>query len=60
MSDHESEGENKVTTRMGIENGEVVVFWSELIATIRFEPDSADEFADVIKACAQQAREMKG
>ena len=60
MSDHESEGENKVTTRIGVENGEVVIFWSELIATIRFEPDSADEFADVIKACAQQAREMKG
>lgn len=59
MSDHESEGENKVTTRMGIENGEVVIFWSELIATIRFEPDSADEFADAIKARAQQAREMK-
>ena len=60
MSDHESEGENKVTTRMGIENGEVVVFWSELIATIRFEPDSADEFADALKVLAQQAREMKG
>lgn len=60
MSDYESEGENKVTTRMGIENGEVVIFWSELIATIRFEPDSADEFADAIKAFAQRAREMKG
>lgn len=60
MSDHESEDENKVTTRMGVENGEVVIFWSELIATIRFEPDSADEFADAIKARAQQAREMKG
>jgi uncharacterized protein YheU (UPF0270 family) len=59
MSDHESEDENKVTTRMGVENGEVVIFWSELIATIRFEPDSADEFADAIKARAQQAREMK-
>lgn len=60
MSDHESEGENKVTTRMGIENGEVVIFWSELIATIRFDPDSADQFADTIKAYAQRVREMKG
>lgn len=56
MSDHESEGENKVVTRMGIENGEVVIFWSELIATIRFDPDSADQFADAIKEKAQQAR----
>jgi len=60
MSDHESEGENKVTTRMGVENAEVVIFWSELIATIRFDPDSADEFADAIKILAKKAREMKG
>ncbi len=59
MSDYESEGENKVVTRMGIENGEVVIFWSELIATIRFDPDSADQFADAIKKHAQQARDLK-
>jgi uncharacterized protein YheU (UPF0270 family) len=58
MSDHESEGENKVVTRMGVENGEVVIFWSELIATIRFDPDSADKFADAIKEKAQQARDL--
>lgn len=58
MSDHESEGENKVVTRMGIENGEVVIFWSELIATIRFDPDSADQFADAIKEKAQEARNL--
>ncbi|MCH7987834.1 MAG: hypothetical protein IID46_01650 [Planctomycetes bacterium] len=58
MSDHESEGENPVTTRMGIENGEVVIFWSELIATIRFDPDSADQFADAIKEKAQEARNL--
>jgi len=58
MSDHESEGENKVITRMGIENGEVVIFWSELIATIRFDPDSADQFADAIKEKAQEARRL--
>lgn len=59
MSDHESEGENPVTTRMGIENGEVVIFWSELIATIRFDPNSADQFADEIKRLAQKARDLK-
>lgn len=59
MSDHESEGENKVITRMGIENGEVVIFWSELIATIRFDPDSADQFADAVKVFAQRARDLK-
>jgi len=58
MSDHKSEGENKVVTRMGIENGEVVIFWSELIATIRFDPDSADQFADAIKEKAQEARNL--
>jgi hypothetical protein len=58
MSDHESEGENKVITHMGVENGEVVIFWSELIATIRFDPDSADQFADAIKEKAQEARNL--
>ncbi len=59
MSDYESEGDNKVITRMGIEDGKVVIFWSELIATIRFDPDSADQFADAIKKHAQQARDLK-
>jgi hypothetical protein len=56
MSDYESDDENKVVTRMGVENGKVVIFWSELIATIRFEPDSADQFADAIKKQAEIAR----
>ena len=43
---------------MGIENGEVVIFGSELIATIRFDPDSADQFADAIKEKAQEARNL--
>ncbi len=58
MSDSDEEG---LTTAMGIENGEVVIFWPtrEDAPVLRFDPETADQFADKIKETAQKARDMR-
>lgn len=52
------EDEGAITTAIGIENGRVMIIWPKPITWIAFDPDTADQFADRIKARAQQAREM--
>ena len=52
--------EGGITTAIGIEDGRVMIIWPKPITWIAFDPDSADQFADRIKARAQQARDMGG
>lgn len=58
MSD-EKPNEVPVTIVIGVAKGLVVVQWAEPACTITFDPDSADQFADAIKARAQQCRNMQ-
>lgn len=55
-----SDDEEGLTTALAIEDGEVIVFWPqrEDAPVLRFEPDSADQFADAIKKKAQEARDL--
>lgn len=52
------EDEGGIQTAIGIENGRVMIIWPKPISWIAFDPDSADEFADAVKARAQEAREL--
>jgi len=61
MSDEISDDwytEDQIKTGIGIEHGRVVILWTKKIATISFDPDSADQFADAIKKKAQEARDL--
>jgi hypothetical protein len=57
MSDPDEEG---LITALAIENGEVLIFWPhrEDAPVLRFDPDSADQFADAVKEKAQEARDL--
>jgi len=57
MSDSDEES---LTTALAIENGEVLVFWPhrEDAPVLRFDPETADQFADAIKEKAQEARDL--
>ena len=47
-------------TAIGIENGEVIIYWPELDGSpvLHYDPDSADQFADTVKQKAQRCREL--
>jgi len=50
--------EGSIQTAIGIDDGRVMILWPKPITWIAFDPDSADEFADAVKARAQEAREF--
>lgn len=48
--------EGSISTAVGMDNGRVMILWPKPITWIAFNPDAAEEFADLVKATAQKAR----
>ena len=44
---------------MGVENGDVIVVFSQRLSTLGLPPDAADQMADALKKHAAEAREMR-
>lgn len=45
-----------IKTGIGISDDRVVIVWDKAITWLGFDPDSADEFADLIKEKAAEVR----
>jgi hypothetical protein len=46
----------EIETRIGTSNGRVVIIWPKAIAWVTFDPDSADNFANMLKIRAAECR----
>ena len=45
---------------MGVENGDVIVVFSQRLSTLGLPPDAADQMGDALKKHAEEARKMRG
>ena len=44
---------------MGVENGDVIILFSQQLTTVGLPPDAAETMADALKKHAAEAREMR-
>lgn len=46
--------------QVGVENGKVIVVFSQRLSTLGMPPDAADTMGDALKKHAEEARKMAG
>lgn len=56
----EEDEKPELSISMGVENGDVIVVFSQRLSTLGLPPDAADQMGDALKKHAAQAREMEG